>query len=240
MSFVRTLGKLAIGLAVVKGIDNYRKTGSLAGMQKQFEQQGRAVVDQIGAMAERMGVAGGQQKVTEFLDKVKAGTAQAGAMPAGDAAAAGLGGLLAAMKSATDAGGKMADDMIGAMFGGTPVALAQEEGAKLMLRAMIQAAKADGEITPAETKAILGHLGDVSDEERAFVEAEMKKPLDPVALARDTQESMKLQVYATSLMAVKGDNAAESGYLGQLGKALGLTEEARARVHESMGLPRPA
>lgn len=240
MSFVRTLGKLAIGLAVVKGIDAYRRTGSLAGVQKQFEEQGTAMAKQMGAMAERMGVAGGQQKVTEFLDKVKQGTAEAGGMPAGEAAAAGLGGLIAAMKAAADQSGKMADDIIGAMFGGTPVVVAQEEGAKLMLRAMIQAAKADGEISPDETKAILGHLGEVSEEERAFVEAEMKKPLDPLALARDTQESMKLQVYATSLMAVKGENAAESAYLRQLGGALGLSDEARAKVHASMGLPTPA
>lgn len=240
MSFVRTLGKLAIGLAVVKGIDAYRKTGSLEGVQKQFGEQGAAMAEQIAAMAERMGIPGGQKAVTDFFDKVREGTTKAGAMPAGDAAAAGLGGLIAAMKTATDHGGKMADDIMGAMFGGTPVALAQEEGAKLMLRAMIQAAKADGEFSPDEAKAILGHLGEVSEEERAFVAAEMKKPLDPLALARDTQDSMKLQVYATSLMAVKGDNAAESAYLRQLAQGLGLTDEARARVHAGMGLSAPA
>lgn len=232
MSFVRTLAGVAMGFAAAKGLDHYRKTGGLAGMQKQLEASGSSMGAQLGAMAERMGIPGGADKVNEFIAKMSAAPAAAT-----EAGSAGLGGLLAAMKSTAETGGKMADDMIGAIFGGTPVALAQEESAKLMLRAMIQAAKADGEISDDERKTIMDQLGDANPEERAFVEAEMAKPLDPMALAKDTQESMKAQVYSTSLMTIRADNAAESSYLRGLSQALGLSDEARDRIHAGMGLP---
>lgn len=231
MSFVRTLASVAMGFAAAKGLDHFKQTGGLAGMQKQLAATGSSMGTQLGAMAERMGIPGGAQQVNEFISRMTAPSA------ATEAGSAGLGGLLAAMKSTTEMGGKMADDMIGAMFGGTPVAVAQEEGAKLMLRAMIQAAKADGEITEDERQTIMSHLDTADADERAFVEAEMAKPADPMALARDTQDSMKAQVYATSLMAVRADNAAESAYLRKLSQGLGLSDEARDRVHASMGLP---
>jgi uncharacterized membrane protein YebE (DUF533 family) len=232
MSFVRTLAGVAMGFAAAKGLDQYRKMGGLAGVQKQLEASGSTVTAQLGAMAERMGIPGGAEKVNEFMAKMSAAPSAAS-----EAGSAGLGGLLAAMKSTAETGGKMADDMIGAMFGGTPVAIAQEESAKLMLRAMIQAAKADGEISDEERKTIMDQSGDASPEERAFVEAEMAKPLDPMALARDTQESMKAQVYATSLLAIRADNPAESAYLRGLSQALGLSQATRDRIHAGMGLP---
>ena len=232
MSFVRTLAGVAMGFAAAKGLGQYRKMGGLQGMQQQLEASGASMGAQLGALAERMGIPGGAQQVNAFISQMSGAPAAAT-----EAGSAGLGGLLAVMKSTADTGGKMADDMIGAMFGGTPVAVAQEENAKLMLRAMIQAAKADGEISEEEKNTILDQLGDVAAEERTFVEEEMAKPLDPMALARDTQESMKAQVYATSLMAVRADNASESSYLRGLAQALGLSQEARDRIHASMGLP---
>ena len=232
MSFVRTLASVAMGFAAAKGLDHYRKTGGLAGLQQQLEASGSSMGMQLGAMAERMGVPGGAQAVNQFISRMTAAPAAAT-----EAGSAGFGALLAAMKSATDTGGKMADDMISAMFSGTPVAVAQEENAKLMLRAMIQAAKADGEISAEERKTIMDQLGDAPDDERAFVEEEIKKPADPMALAQETQDSMKVQVYATSLMAVRADTASENAYLKQLASALGLSDEARDRVHTSMGVP---
>ena len=232
MSFVRTLASVAMGFAAAKGTDRFRQTGGLAGMQQQLEATGSSMGTQLGAMAERMGVPGGAQTMNQFISRMTAAPAAAT-----EAGSAGLGSLLAAMRTATETGGKMADDMMGAMFAGTPVAIAQEENAKLMLRAMIQAAKADGEITPEERKTIMNQLGDAPEEERAFVEEEMMKLSDPLELGRQTQESMKVQVYAASLMAVRTDTAAQSTHLRQLAQALGLSDEVRDRVHAGMGLP---
>jgi uncharacterized membrane protein YebE (DUF533 family) len=113
---------------------------------------------------------------------------------------------------------------------------AMEENAKLMIRAMIQAAKADGEIDLEEQQKILSKLGEIGPAERAFVEAEMRKPVDIMGLAQDTGDAMKAQVYAMSLMAVRVDNASEAAYLDGLARALGLDDRTRAAVHKAMGL----
>ncbi|MEC8582590.1 MAG: DUF533 domain-containing protein, partial [Pseudomonadota bacterium] len=55
-----------------------------------------------------------------------------------------------------------------------------EADAALMLRAMIQAAKADGHIDEQEKAAILDVVGDdATEEDIAFLKAELSAPLDP-------------------------------------------------------------
>ncbi|HSM26980.1 MAG TPA: DUF533 domain-containing protein, partial [Thioalkalivibrio sp.] len=62
-----------------------------------------------------------------------------------------------------------------------------EEGERLVLRAMIAAAKADGQVDPTEMDRILGQLkpDEVSESERRFVLDELHKPLDVAEIARD-------------------------------------------------------
>ena len=57
-----------------------------------------------------------------------------------------------------------------------------------------------------------------------------------VALANDTSEQMRAQVYATSLMAMRVDKMSEIAYIQELGDALGLAPETRERIHKSMGI----
>ena len=102
--------------------------------------------------------------------------------------AAGLGGLMASMKSAADAGSRQAADMMEAMFGQTAVADAMGQKAKLMLRSMLQAANADGDIAPEEQAAILERLGELSDEERAFVQAELAAEPDLSSFIQDASD----------------------------------------------------
>ena len=125
--------------------------------------------------------------------------------------------------------------MFEAMAEKNPLNPMVEDNAKLMIRAMIQAAKADGEIDAGERERILEHLGELDAEEKAFVEAELAAPVDVHALAADTGEAMKAQVYAMSLMAVKVDTHSEVNYLEGLAAALGLSAETKERVHRSMG-----
>ena len=105
-----------------------------------------------------------------------------------------------------------------------------------MIRAMIQAAKADGEIDDTERAKIMEHMGDIGDAERAFIEAELAAPVDPMALAQDTSQQMAAQVYASALMTVQVDSLKEADYLNTLANALNLSEETRARVHGAMGV----
>ena len=260
MSFMRTLASVAVGFAAAKGMDKYKEMGGMAGLQKMMQQGGfggpgggGAVpgMGDLGQMAEKMGLggmfgamqgggpghgaAGAGGTATNPLEQMM-GALGGGTQAAG---AAGLGGLMAAFAGAAEAGGRGMDDMMGALTGGTPASDAMEETAKLMLRAMIQAAKADGEIDADERAKILDQLGDVSSEERAFVEAELAKPLDVAGLAEDARGQMAAQVYAAALMAIHVDNRREAAYLDQLSTALGLPKDMRDRMHQAMGVPTP-
>ena len=232
MSFVKTLATLAVGFAAARGVDKYRKTGGVDGVKEAFKKAGEpgGAVEQWGAQAEKLGLPGGAKTVRQVYEQFGG---------ASEAAEAGLGGLISSMTSAATTGGKMMGDMMEAMTGASPASPIAEENAKLMIRAMIQAAKADGEIDAEERKKILDHLTDASDEEIAFVEAELSAPLDPAALAASTDAAMREQIYSTSLMAIRVDTQAERTYLDQLAAALGLDEPTRERLHASMGKPTP-
>ncbi len=235
MSFIRTLATVAVGVAAAKGVAKYRQAGGMSGLQDMFNQAGggAGMVDQVAQMADRMGVPGGGNAVRDMMSKM--GVAVPGGQP--DAAAAGFAGLMSAMGGASAAGGQQADDMLSSLFKGTPVGVAAEDNAKLMIRAMVQAAKADGEIDAAEQKIIMDALKDATPEEVAFVRDQLAAPVDPMALAAATGEAMKAQVYSTALMAIRMDHPAEADFLRQLADGLGLEAAARDRVHTAMGVP---
>lgn len=233
MSFVKALAAVAMGFAAAKGMDKYKEMGGMAGLQDALKGAGdSSVADQLGKMADKYGVPGGSEQVKDFFTQM--GQVTAGAT---EASAAGLGGLMASMRSATEAGSKQTADIMEAMFGSTPVADAMEQQAKLMIRAMIQAAKADGEIDKEEQAAILERLGEISDEERAFVQAELQAPSDLPGLVRDAGTVGREQVYSTSVAAIRLDNPAEAQYLRQLAAGLGLSDAQRDDIHRRMGAP---
>lgn len=149
---------------------------------------------------------------------------------------AGLAGILAAaggMAAATGGGGALAGmmDQLGAA---QPDA---DATAELMLRAMIQAAKADGEIDADEQQRIIGSLGDEADaEEIAFVQAQLAAPIDIQSLADATPDAKKPEVYAMSLMAIKVDTAGEAQYLSDLAQSMGLEPQQVNMIHNQMGV----
>ncbi|MEE8272030.1 MAG: tellurite resistance TerB family protein [Alphaproteobacteria bacterium] len=112
--------------------------------------------------------------------------------------------------------------------------------ALVLVRAMIAAAKADGVIDADERGRILGRLEEdsASDEERAFVVAEMDRPLDlDGLLAAVDGPGMAAQVYAASLLAIEVDTPAERMYLQLLAARLGLDAATVASLHEQTGTP---
>lgn len=244
MSFMRTLATVAVGFAAAKGVDKFKNMGGMAGMQDMFSGAGGAgglpgmgaMTDQMTRMAEKMGVPGGGKTMQDMMSMFGGGMGGMGG-GANPAAAMGLGGLMSAMGGAAAAGGQQMDDLLGGIFANTPVSVAAESNAKLMIRAMIQAAKSDGEIDADEQAKILEQLKDADASEVAFVKEQLAAPLDPMALANETGEAMKAQVYSMSLMAVKVDSAAEVAYLRQLAAGLGLSDAARDQVHAAMGVP---
>lgn len=234
MSFVKTLATLAVGFAAAKGAQKFSKMGGLQGMKDALGSAGQpgGVADQIGDMAEKMGVPGGKDSVRDMFAKFGDQAASATG-----AAEAGLGSLMGALTSAAKTGAGGLGGMLSAVTGGTAAEPAMEDQAKLMIRAMIQAAKADGSIDDKERTTILDHLSDASDEEIAFVKSELDAEIDVTGLARDTAESMKAQVYSAALMAITVDTEAEKQYLANLAAALGLQTEKVAIIHQTMGKP---
>lgn len=113
---------------------------------------------------------------------------------------------------------------------------AQDAAAGLMLRAMIQAAKSDGRIDAAEGRELLGNLGDISAEERRFVEAELRAPVDVAGLARQVPAGLAPQVYAMSVTAIDLDSRNEAQYLHQLAAAFGLEPAQVNHIHARLGV----
>lgn len=146
---------------------------------------------------------------------------------------AGMGGLMAALGGGT---GQGIDSMLGA-FNAKETAPDAEAMAALMLRAMIQAAKADGGIDEAEKAKILETVGDDADpDDIAFINEQLAAPIDAQALAQDTPQMQRIQVYSASLMTIRVDTQAEAEYLDSLAKAMSLDEPTVNTLHMQMGL----
>jgi uncharacterized membrane protein YebE (DUF533 family) len=115
-----------------------------------------------------------------------------------------------------------------------------ENQAQLVLKAMINAAKADGQIDEGEVQRIIGKLGDagIDQKTRDLVLAEMNKPMDTEALVAAAKGNPQLaaQLYAASLLAIEVDSPAERAYLENFAKSMGLVPQAVTNLENTMGL----
>ncbi len=113
---------------------------------------------------------------------------------------------------------------------------------ELMVRAMIEAAKADGEIDPEERRRILTCLrdADAPESDRQALLAALDQPPDVDALvARVSSPELAVEVYAASLLAIGGDKPVEQRYLARLAERLKLPAETVAALHARFGDPPP-
>lgn len=117
-----------------------------------------------------------------------------------------------------------------------------QDQAKLVLRGMINAAKSDGQIGPAEIQRILGKLDELGAdaEARRFVLEEMGKPANLEDLLEEVgSPEIGAQMYAASLLSIEVDTPAEKNYLQRLARGTGLDEAAVSRIHQMMGVSYP-
>lgn len=118
-----------------------------------------------------------------------------------------------------------------------------EELGKSLVRAMISAAKADGQIDAEEKDRIFKRLEamPLSSEEKAFVFDELSSPLDLEAVVSraDTPEHAA-EIYAASLVAMVPDTAAERTYLEALAFKLKLPAGLVEEIHRQAGHQPPA
>ncbi len=107
----------------------------------------------------------------------------------------------------------------------------------LLARAMIAAAKADGQIDTAESQQILSQINslDLPADDKAFLFDEYARPLDIAALARDVDTpEHAAEVYAASLLMVDPPSPAERIYLDTLANELGLDVELVGEIHSAV------
>jgi uncharacterized membrane protein YebE (DUF533 family) len=115
-----------------------------------------------------------------------------------------------------------------------------EETASLVVRGMICAAKADGQIDEEEMQRIVNKLaeGGADADARSWVLSELGKPLDLDGLVADIPNlETAAEVYAASLLAVEVDTQEERDYLARLAARTGLNGAVVRYIHQSMGVP---
>lgn len=112
-----------------------------------------------------------------------------------------------------------------------------DQRATILVRAMINAAKADGMIDPAEQQQIVGQLQPLSPAEIQFLQNEFAAPLDPHGFAHTVPQGLEYDVYAVSVMAINLDTNPEAQYLAQLGQCLRIPAAVVNEIHHRFGIP---
>jgi len=205
--------------------------GDLAGMAKGFL-GGRQVGGMTGAQAGGLGA---------LVGAVLGGGSGAAKGALGGGAMAILGTLaLSALKNYQAQGAGGAGAAVPAVQPEEVEAVTDPATERLVLRAMIAAAKADGRIDQDEMQRLVGKIepDGVTDAERQFMVEEMTRPLDVQSLAAEVRSpAVAAEVYAASLLAIDIDTEEERQYLRQLGRALGLDAGTVQRLHQMTGAP---
>jgi uncharacterized membrane protein YebE (DUF533 family) len=252
MSLVGTLGRMAIGIALAKGVGGLMNKGGstggglggLGGLLGSVLGGGQAP-NATGTSAGSAPASGGLGGLGSLL-----GGATGGGMSGG------LGGLLESIAGGANGstqapsanntdisspiGGSLGDLLNSALQGKAipEPEPAQEDQARILIQAMVNAAKSDGEIDTEEQQKIVANLGDeVSDEERQFVMNEMQTPLDADAFIRSIPRGAEMQVYMMSLLGINLDSREEAVYLDSLRKGIGMSEQQCNAIHEKLGVP---
>ena len=215
MSLMSTLAKVAVGIAVSKGL------GKMMGGSSGGSGSGGGLGGLLGGLmgggsADSKNAKGGLGGILDSLGGSKLGEAQSQG------------------RNQSDFGGLFDNALQGKEVSASSE---QEQQAEIMLRAMINAAKSDGNITEDEQRKITEHLGDISAEEAAFVRKEINEPLDTQGFIQSIPRGMEQQVYLMSLMAIDLDSNEEAHYLDQLAKGLNISKDVCNQIHEKVGAP---
>lgn len=244
MSLVGTLAKVAIGVAVAKGMKSMTGGGAktsgggigdlIGGMMGGAQKSGGGIGDLLG------GALGGGSSSSAGglgLDDLMGGLLKGGAGSA--STGGGMGDLLGKLGQAGGAGGLggLLNDALG--NGGQvtqQTSQADEDAAGLMIRAMLQAAKADGNVDQQERDKLLSNVGELSQDEADFINAELERDIDVAGLARDVPRGMEDQVYMMSVMGINLDTQHEASYLNDLAQAMSLGQSQVNQIHEMLGV----
>jgi uncharacterized membrane protein YebE (DUF533 family) len=123
----------------------------------------------------------------------------------------------------------------------SPVEAGQlENQAELIIKAMVNAAKADAQLDQGEIGRIVGKLEEtgVDQQARNFVLSEMNKPMDTeeIIAAAKGNPQLAAELYAASLLAIEVDTPAERTYMQNLASGLGLEPQAVTKLESALGV----
>jgi uncharacterized membrane protein YebE (DUF533 family) len=195
-------GLAALGYLAYKAYGEYKKNNPQAGLGRSAG-AGQGAGQDRGASPPVGGLLG------RALGALAGGTDERGAGPS-----SGLGERLASLLRPEDQA--------------RPEQAIGDPKALLLIRAMVAAANADGQIDSGERQAILARLEEAgaSADDRQFVEAELAapKPIDSL-LADVRDEETAEQVYVASALAVGEGSPSENTYLQYLAARLNMDAE---------------
>ncbi len=229
MSLGRMLTKVVLGVAVAKGMQAVTRSGGLGkltGRKPDSAGNGNRVETQPGG-ASTGGLPGG---LSDIMGNLGAGAGGGGS----------LGGLLGGLAAGRSGQPQQAQTLEDLLSRDAPVEEPPaEDNAGLMIRAMVMAARCDGEIDANERQTLMATIGeDASPEDMEFVRAAMDAPVNARQIADDTPKGMDTQVYSMSLMAIEPDHPEEAKYLHTLASSLGIGQATVNEIHDSFGVQR--
>ena len=105
--------------------------------------------------------------------------------------------------------------------------------ALLLIRAMITAANADGQISPDERQRIIAHVdaAELSSDERQVLEGELAQPRSLDEIVADVRDADTAEeVYLASRVAIEPGTPADRHYLHQLATRIGIDPNRRAEL----------
>ena len=109
-----------------------------------------------------------------------------------------------------------------------PTQAQQNNDAEIIITAMIDAAKADGQVDSDELGRIMNSLksSGIGQEGVNYVIKKLQGPMETakIVAAVNGRPDLAAQVYSASLMAIDVDTDAERNYLDKLAKAMGLSQ----------------
>ena len=106
---------------------------------------------------------------------------------------------------------------------------------KLVLKAMIFAARADGHIDPKEQEVILSTAHNVTNDPNfnQLIREYLNEPLNPRSLASQvSSQAQALDLYRLSAAAIVADHPAEQQYLAALAQALNLDQGTKLQLDQ--------
>lgn len=108
----------------------------------------------------------------------------------------------------------------------------------LLVQAMVAAAAADGHIDDLERGQILQRAADagLDADTQSFLRAELDAPKSLAAIVSAARPEIAADLYAASCAAISLDTEAERVYLDTLATRLQLAPDARAAIHQQLGM----